>query len=484
MRGNADSPFDHALSWTGLALDDDIRRLLAAQLEFAQAPPEIDVLHQLLVELSQEVVGADGAVLENVDGDYLVYGHGSGSLAGTTGTRVKRDGSLSGLAIATGEPQLSADVFADARTDRDPCRALGIGSMVVQPIRRGHDTTAVVKVAARESNALTERQCQVLQPLIQLAASRLEHVAASRDRSAADKMLTEVGEASRAILVADDPAAELCAWAARLANAPYTVFVQPDPDGTLRTVAQHGADVPPFALAPDQPSILRLALDTGRLQLAPDFTALPVMNGDRAIGVLGLVLRDRLTAAAADVLGLVRILAGEAGVALGRNELEHRLEQQARYDDLTALPNRRLWDERLALELARAARNSTPLCLVILDLDHFKDYNDSRGHQAGDELLRAVAEAWQQQVRETDLLARLGGEEFGLVLADTTDTAARVITQRLLDTVPSKSTASAGIARWRGEDADVLYRRADTALYAAKAAGRDQLVVASTKGDD
>ena len=500
--------FDPALSWTTLPVDDDVRRLLAAQLRFCEAPPAIDDLHQLLVELSQDLVGADGAVLEHVEDDFLVYGAGSGLLAGTTGLRIKREGSLSGLAIATGEPQLSSDVFADERTDHDTCRRLGVGSIIVQPIRRGHDNAAVVKVAAREPNSLAARQCQVLQHLIQLAAIRLEHVAALHDRTASDRLLADVSEASRAILIAEDPAAELCAWAARLANAPYTVYVEPEPDGTLRAIAQHGPSVEAFALGPDKRSLLRLALETRSLQLAPDFrthgdsspelvaaviaaglsefesgAAIPVVSADRAIGALGLVLRDRLTAARAAILGLVRILAAEAGVAIERNELQHRLEQQARYDDLTALPNRRVWNERLTLELARAARKGTSLCLVILDLDHFKDYNDSRGHHAGDVLLRAVADAWAQHVRETDLLARLGGEEFVLMLPDTAVDSARAITQRLLGALPVGITASAGIACWGSEVADVLYQRADAALYAAKDAGRNQLVIAPANGD-
>ena len=476
--------FDPALSWTTLPVDEDVQRLLAAQLRFCEAAPVTDELHQLLVDLSQEVIGADGAVLEHVEDDFLVYGAGAGLLAGTTGLRIKREGSLSGLAIATGEPQLSSDVFADERTDHDVCRKLGIGSMIVQPMRRGHDTAAVVKVAAREPNGLTARQCQILQPLIQLAATRLEHVAALQDRTASDRLLVDVAEASRTILVAEDPAAELCVWAAKLADAPFTVYVEPDPDGTLRTVARHGPPVEAFSLAPDKRSILRLALDTRSLQLAPESgAAIPVLSGDRPVGALGLVLRDRLTAARAAILGLVRILAGEAGLAIERNDLQRRLEQQARYDDLTALPNRRVWNERLALELARATRKDTSLCLVILDLDHFKDYNDSRGHHAGDVLLRAVADAWAQHVRETDLLARLGGEEFVLMLPDTAVDSARAITQRLLGAVPLGTTASAGIACWGGEAAEVLYQRADAALYAAKAAGRNQLVVAPANGD-
>jgi diguanylate cyclase (GGDEF)-like protein len=99
-------------------------------------------------------------------------------------------------------------------------------------------------------------------------------------------------------------------------------------------------------------------------------------------------------------------------------------------------------------------------------------------------MLHQTAEAWLHQIRETDLLARMGGEEFALVLPDTPLEAGRAIGKRLLQAVPAGITASAGIARWYGEDADMLYRRADEALYAAKAAGRAQLAVATDDGED
>lgn len=310
--------------------------------------------------------------------------------------------------------------------------------------------------------------------------------------------------------MAENPAAELCACAAQLVDSPFSAYLEPDANGTLRTVAQFGAPVAAFELPTGERSTMRTAFDTGRLQLIPDFAthpdasaavmvalsaggleaavagaAVPVASGDHApVGVLALVLRDRVTAASAGLLGLVRVLAGEAGLAIERNELQRRLEQQARRDELTGLPNRRVWNERLTLELARAGRHKSSLCLVILDLDHFKDYNDARGHQAGDELLHDVAGAWSQQVRETDLLARLGGEEFGLVLPQTPVDAARAITERLLRVMSASTTASAGLAQWQGEDAEVLYRRADAALYAAKAAGRNRLVVASARESD
>ena len=119
-----------------------------------------------------------------------------------------------------------------------------------------------------------------------------------------------------------------------------------------------------------------------------------------------------------EVEQVMSLLAAEASIAIERTKLLARLEQAARTDDLTGLPNRRAWDEHLARELARAKRVGTSLCVAMLDLDHFKEYNDRHGHQGGDRFLKEAAAAWQTRIRETDLIARYGGEEFAIALLD------------------------------------------------------------------
>ncbi|MDQ1695765.1 MAG: hypothetical protein QOJ03_1118 [Frankiaceae bacterium] len=503
------SPFDAAFPGPALPLDDDVRRLLIAQQRFSDAPPEPEALHQLLIELAQWVADADGAVFERIEGSDLVYSNACGLLADSVGTRAPRGGTLSDLVIATGQPQVSPDSLNDGRADTSACRWLGIGSMVLFPLRNALDTAAVVTVVSATAGRMTERHAAVLRPLLALAAARLAHVAAFNERLASDKLLATVGEGSRAILVADQPAAELCHWAARMVDAPFAVFLQPDAEGNLVTVAQEGAALAPMVLPRDKPSVMRAAFESGRLQLIADYrdhegtsarvveildeagltdahsgAALPVTSGGQPIGVLAMVMRDRMTAGHAAMLGLVNVLATEAGLAIERDNLQHQLEEQARTDDLTGLPNRRVWHERLALEIARSTRTKAPLSLILLDLDHFKDFNDSHGHQAGDDMLIAVARAWGGELRETDLLARLGGEEFAVLLPDTPIETAGATGKRLLHAVPRGLTASAGLAQWCGEDTDALYRRADEALYAAKAAGRNQLMTAKDEPED
>jgi len=157
-----------------------------------------------------------------------------------------------------------------------------------------------------------------------------------------------------------------------------------------------------------------------------------------------------------------------------------RLNAQAWTDPLTGAANRRTLSERLDGYLAQAGRSGVPLSIVMLDLDHFKAFNDRRGHQAGDRLLREVTAAWQAELRPSDLLARYGGEEFVAVLPTADETTAVRVADRLRAAMPSTETVSAGAACWtEGESVEQLVAAADRALYAAKAGGRDRTVAAS-----
>lgn len=197
------------------------------------------------------------------------------------------------------------------------------------------------------------------------------------------------------------------------------------------------------------------------------------------VGVLAVALTFVPERGTLQLLDVLEILAREAALAIDRSDLRERLQQQARTDGLTGLTNRRVWDEELPRELARAARAGTALTVVMLDLDNFKAYNDTHGHAGGDALLRAAAGAWSARLRETDLLARYGGEEFAAALAGCDLPAAISLVDALRGGIPAGCTASAGLAVWDGaEDSDALLARADAALYAAKSSGRDRTSVA------
>ena len=147
---------------------------------------------------------------------------------------------------------------------------------------------------------------------------------------------------------------------------------------------------------------------------------------------------------------------------------------EATTDPLTGLANRRRFDAELG------AMGESALAVCLIDLDHFKEYNDRHGHLAGDEVLRRAAAQWTATLGDGTLLARYGGEEFALLIRGAAASDAEVLVDRVLAATPSSVTSSAGLAYRRGgEEVASLLRRADEALYAAKQNGRAQLVLAA-----
>jgi len=162
-------------------------------------------------------------------------------------------------------------------------------------------------------------------------------------------------------------------------------------------------------------------------------------------------------------------------------------------DPLTGIYNRGFFDETLRREFEIAVRRRWPLSVALIDLDHFKDINDTYGHPAGDAVLVAIARAAMAQLRQTDALARYGGEEFAMILPDTSQEQGVAILERLKEAIAAiryrdeqglqvKVTASIGVATF-GEGAsmfaapDELLKAADRALYVAKRGGRNRVVV-------
>jgi diguanylate cyclase (GGDEF)-like protein len=202
------------------------------------------------------------------------------------------------------------------------------------------------------------------------------------------------------------------------------------------------------------------------------------MRDSVPIAVLALYWTDPAAVEDQGRMTVASLVAAEVAVTLERVELLTRLESIARTDDLTGLPNRRAWEEELPREVLRSSRDKRPLCVAMVDLDHFKVYNDEHGHQAGDRLLKQAAAAWTTELRGTDLLCRYGGEEFVLALPSCPPDEALLVVERLRAATPEGETCSAGIASWDGkESAGALLGRADDALYDAKRRGRNLSVV-------
>jgi diguanylate cyclase (GGDEF)-like protein len=209
-----------------------------------------------------------------------------------------------------------------------------------------------------------------------------------------------------------------------------------------------------------------------------------------------LALEHRASRTAALVLVCATVFFGLAGylarLISQRDRLVAMLQQLARLDALTKLDNRRSFDERLMIEWRRAVRSKRPLSVLFIDIDHFKEYNDSYGHQAGDAALTAVARCIGAKLRRpADFAARYGGEEFVVVLPDTDEDGAHVVAQTLRRAVSAlditdvaggrRVTVSIGAATWTAHaarEASAILKAADEALYLAKAAGRNTVFTA------
>ncbi|MFQ5956723.1 MAG: diguanylate cyclase domain-containing protein [Candidatus Brocadiales bacterium] len=212
------------------------------------------------------------------------------------------------------------------------------------------------------------------------------------------------------------------------------------------------------------------------------FAGHPLIVEDRLVGVMAMFAREPLAEYTIEALASV---ADEIAVGIERKQAEETIQQMAYYDAVTALPNRTLFSDRLNMELAHAHRNRQMLALLFLDLDRFKVINDTLGHTIGDRLLKGVAGRLKNCVRGEDTVARMGGDEFTLILPgivhvdDVTKVASKILESvkkpLMLDDYELNITISIGITIYPndGEDAEILLRNADIAMYRAKEKGRD-----------
>jgi diguanylate cyclase (GGDEF)-like protein len=214
----------------------------------------------------------------------------------------------------------------------------------------------------------------------------------------------------------------------------------------------------------------------------------PIQRSGQLMGAMELYLTAwrELTEDQADLLNGV---ASQAAIAIRHAQLYQAQEENALTDELTKLPNRRALAQRFLQEMQRARRHRKAIAFLMIDLDHFKQVNDTYGHLNGDAVLSELASIISTGARESDVCARYGGEEFAMILHETTEAGARTLAERIRNKIAAatfpgglKLTISIGVAA-TDEPAlfTTLIERADQALYAAKQSGRNQVRVADMK---
>ena len=377
----------------------------------------------------------------------------------------------------------------------------GLHGGVGLPVTSGGELLGVIEFLSPDRRPPEHGLTEVLATISAQIGQFLDRQRAQEEHARNLVAVTHTRELARS---ADPRAARasICEVALTISDAHLAIFFEPDPGGLgLVATETAGAPVPdlirdailPYAavsgavaafrsrkpfFVPDTESRTDISQPHVEALEAVSMLLQPVVSDGESVGVLGVYWPRRIGVLDQRLPSLMALLVAEAAVAMERADMLSRLEQVARTDDLTGLPNRRAWDRELAGVLDLAAREGTPACLAVLDLDRFKSFNDEHGHQAGDRLLRHAAACWSERLRERDVLARYGGEEFTVLLPSTSAEAAVAAIERLRTSTPGGQTCSAGIALWDGsESADALIGRADTALYAAKELGRDRSVM-------
>ncbi|HSK67517.1 MAG TPA: sensor domain-containing diguanylate cyclase [Anaerolineales bacterium] len=217
---------------------------------------------------------------------------------------------------------------------------------------------------------------------------------------------------------------------------------------------------------------------------------MPLKVGDIVVGVMNL---SRITVGgfSPSELRLLSLLSDQAAVAISNASLHQMISRQAYSDTLTGLPNRRALDERLEEEVVAARRNNYSFAVIMMDLDGFKDVNDTYGHSTGDDVLRVVFNQMARGVRNTDFLARYGGDELTLILSQTEMSSAQVVSEKILEGMRNikyklpdgrrlKLGISGGIAIYpvHARNGSELLRAADAALYQAKKYNRGTFQIA------
>ena len=291
---------------------------------------------------------------------------------------------------------------------------------------------------------------------------------------------------SRAVLLFEDPGSSI-----------FTVrFVYPETTDKLDNE---------FKLAFDSPVVMWLQTDSHVLTLkqietAPQFKALwetekdslynshlelfcPLKSHGKLVGILGLSKKHSRQVFTQEDIDLVMSVANQAGVIVENAQLYSQAMTWAITDGLTRLYNHRYMHECLDKEIARGTRFGSTFSIIMIDLDFFKTYNDTYGHLAGDDVLAGIGKCIEVSIRNVDLAFRYGGEEFAVILPETTTEGAYLVAERIREKIGQKVfsgrsfiTASLGIATWPtdGVTKEQLLVSADKALYAAKATGRNR----------
>jgi diguanylate cyclase (GGDEF)-like protein len=415
--------------------------------------------------------------------------------------REATDGSVSGyaplallpvvwIALNLGRKEVAIGIGVGASVFVLPLLVGDPESYVTGDWRRAVLWTAVAAIIGFAVEALVREKRTQTRRAREQAAELADH----------QRTISAIADVTRALTADDDAREQICQAALEIAEAGFAAIWEPDGLDALVLTGHAGPQLgrTRFALAGDSSGTVRAFTSRERFFVAdavgdpslPQDEVLrtgvvsmlfePILRDGVPIGVLSVGWTRRVSGLDERTARAVQVLSIDAAFAIERADLLSTLSELAETDELTGLPNRRAWDETIRRAVGYAGRTRRSLCVALVDLDHFKGFNDVHGHPAGDRLLKAAAATWRTALRESDTLSRYGGEEFAIALPSCTASEAEVVLERLRERTPEGQTCSVGLAEWiPGETPAELVARADAALYEAKRGGRDALVAAA-----
>jgi diguanylate cyclase (GGDEF)-like protein len=402
-------------------------------------------------------------------------------------------------------PRLCNDVAGHrVYADLGMQRRAGAGSYLGVPLELSDGSRVGALAALSERlDCFRDEDEQLLVMLARVLAYELERETSQRDVRRLNDSLRDhargmgaIGRVVRVLGGGEDARRAVCRAACEMAGAPVAFLLEPSGREFVST-AMSGVDVAPVTIQPRPETTGRAftaresyfvrdarthpALAQPLVDATSARSALfePVLRDGQICGVLIVVWQLPIESVREATAGMLRLLAAQAAVAIEHAGLRARMETLSLTDDLTGVATRRVFEEELPRELARARRGEHAVAVAALDLDHLGAFNVLHGEREGDRLIKEAASLWRGELREVDVLARLEGGTFALVLPNCGLGEAVDVLDRVRAVTPRGQTASAGVARWDGEEpAELLEARCDDALAAAKEAGRNVTIAA------
>ncbi len=496
---------------TGSNTEQMLRTIIDLQQAINKAGDTPESVMRIVVDEARNATDSPGAAVEVITGDTVVVPVASGSVKNAEGMQVPLAGTLSSLAVETGQLLVSDDTETDGRVDRETCRRLNARSMVAVPLRSDNGIEGVLKVVSDQPGAFNQHDIDLLERMAGFIATALSRATMLVGRRRAtllnsDKhVLQTIVDVQQAINRADNTpegVMRIVVEKARAAtNAPGAAvqFIEGNEmvikfasgllkswegmrvatAGTLSGLATLTGSV---LVCEDTETDSRVDLEASRKVNVRSSIMVPLKHRDRTVGVLQLVSDKPHDFDQRDAQ-LLEELAGFIAAALRRATLMDEWEHAASFDGLTGLANRQSFLDGLDRTIAEAAAgdgdgDGSSAEVLYIDLDGFKPINDTYGHAVGDEVLRVVAHRIADSFRPPNLVARIGGDEFAVLLAPSADRTAldqraEVLTA-LREAIPTSAgimhiDASCGSTVVTATDlAESVLTRADTAMYADK----------------